>query len=200
MSATVGFWGIWASIKAIKNKGIAYKSIKEVDGEQYSVFGYNLLTLTIYFLSMTVGLVGTISLVVEHIHQPQVWKITAAFAAVIFFFGLTALIIGARRSAATAGTSVFGVVSALMLVLGAFYSDWILAALAGNLVGVPSGDTAVLYWVSDYVMFKDAIVLMLNRHILRQNAYRCSLLERLIAAEESTSKSPSQGLLNNLDE
>jgi hypothetical protein len=36
-----------------------------------------------------------------------------------------------------------------MLILGAFYSDWVLGALAGNLVGVPSGDNAYLYWVSN---------------------------------------------------
>lgn len=64
MSATVGFWGVWASIKAIKNKGIAYDTVKKVedsdtDGNKpYSVFGYNSLTLIIYFLAMTVGLVG----------------------------------------------------------------------------------------------------------------------------------------------
>lgn len=64
MSATVGFWGIWASIKAIKNKGIAYDTVKKTEGaaedgpKPYSVFGYNFLTLIIYFLSMTVGLVG----------------------------------------------------------------------------------------------------------------------------------------------
>jgi hypothetical protein len=44
--------------------------------------------------------------------------------------------------------SIYSVIPGLMLVLGAFYFDWILAALAGNLVGMPSGNTAILYWVS----------------------------------------------------
>lgn len=56
-----------------------------------------------------------------------------------------------------AATSIFGVVPALMLVLGAFYCDWILAALVGSLIGVPSGDTAFLYWVSARI--RDCILL-----------------------------------------
>jgi hypothetical protein len=32
MSATVGFWCIWASLKVIKNKGIAYKPCQESGG------------------------------------------------------------------------------------------------------------------------------------------------------------------------
>jgi hypothetical protein len=36
-----------------------------------------------------------------------------------------------------------------MLILAAFYSDWVLGALARNLVGVPSGDNAYLYWISN---------------------------------------------------
>jgi len=156
MSATVGFWGIWASLKVIKNKGIAYNPVKKAEGtnqedgpKPYSVFGYNFLTLIIYFLSMTVGLVGTISLVIENIHQRQVWIITAVFASLVIFFGLSALLIGLCGEIScfgAAATSIFGVIPSLMLVLGAFYCDWILAALAGNLVGVPSGDTAILYW------------------------------------------------------
>lgn len=158
MSATVGFWGIWASIKAIKNKGIAYDIVKKAEGAEadgpkpYSVFGYNFLTLLIYSLSMTVGLVGVISLAVENFADPQVWKITAVFASLVFFVGVVALLLGACGADSSffgaAAASVFGVVPALMLILGAFYCDWILAALAGSLVGVPSGDTAFLYWVS----------------------------------------------------
>jgi hypothetical protein len=35
----------------------------------------------------------------------------------------------------------------LLVVLGVFYSDWILAAIAENLAGVPSSDVAILYWL-----------------------------------------------------
>lgn len=158
MSATVGFWGIWASVRAIKNKGIAYDVVNKTEGVEqdapkpYSVFGYNFLTLIIYFLSMAVGLVGVVSLAVENFRDPQVWKITTVFASLVVFVGVAALLIGACGDDSSwfgaAATSVFGVVPGLMLVLGAFYCDWILAALAGSLIGVPSGETAILYWVS----------------------------------------------------
>jgi hypothetical protein len=158
MSATVGFWGIWASLRAIKNKGIAYDIVSKTEGveddapKRFSVFGRSFFTLIIYFLSMAVGLVGVVSLAVENFHNPQVWKITAVFGSLVAFVGVAVLLIRAcgesRNVFGAAATSVFGVVPALMLVLGAFYCDWILAALAGSLIGVPSGDTAFLYWVS----------------------------------------------------
>lgn len=115
-----------------------------MDGPLTIVHCHPLLLLTRY--------IGTISLVVENFSEPKVWKVTAVFGSIVVFFGVAALLIGACGDdsswfgAATA--SIFGVVPGFMLVLGAFYCDWILAALAGNLVGVPSGDTAVLYWVS----------------------------------------------------
>jgi hypothetical protein len=31
-------------------------------------------------------------------------------------------------------------------ILGAFYSDWVLAAIAGKLTGAPSSDNSALYW------------------------------------------------------
>jgi hypothetical protein len=48
--------------------------------------------------------------------------------------------------------SVLGIMIAAMIILCAFYSDWILGALAGSLVGVPSGDNGYLYWVSQIQM------------------------------------------------
>ena len=88
----------------------------------------------------------------ENIRQPEVWKITTVFGSIVAFVGVAAMLIKACDAESSivgaASTSVLMVVPGLMLVLGAFYADWILAALAGNLVGVPSGDTAVLYWVS----------------------------------------------------
>ncbi|KUJ17721.1 uncharacterized protein LY89DRAFT_781865 [Mollisia scopiformis] len=37
-------------------------------------------------------------------------------------------------------TAIFG-------LFGAFYCDWVLASIAGNWAGLPSSDTAVLYWI-----------------------------------------------------
>ena len=181
----MGSWGIWASVKAIKNKNIAYEKVQKTEGAEedsgpkpYSVFWRNLFTLTIYFLSMTVGLVGTLSLVAENIHNPQVWKITVAFGTVIAFFAVSTLLVGVCGDAScwgAASASFFGVVPGFILILGAFYCDWILAALAGNLVGIPSGDAAPLYWVSAARIFgKAAILTSYNRPTLLRNAYRCS--------------------------
>jgi hypothetical protein len=122
------------------------------------------LTLFIYAAAAVVGLVGLISLVVENFWIPGVWKITTVFGSLILGIGLACLALwwwadasGGKNGVRThskallrgLGLSSLGVVPTLMLILGAFYSDWVLGALAGNLVGVPSGDNAYLYWVSN---------------------------------------------------
>ena len=33
-----------------------------------------------------------------------------------------------------------------VIIFGVLYSDWILGEIAGNLVGIPSGDVRALYW------------------------------------------------------
>lgn len=77
MSATVGFWGIWATLRAIKNKGIAYDVVRKTEGieddapKRFSVFGRSFFALIIYFLSMVVGLVGVVSLAMENFHDPK---------------------------------------------------------------------------------------------------------------------------------
>lgn len=119
--------------------------------------------LVIYAAAAVVGLVGLISLVVENFWIPGVWKITTVFGSLILGTGLACLALwwwadasGGKNGVRThskallrgLGLSSLGVVPTLMLILAAFYSDWVLGALAGNLVGVPSGDNAYLYWVS----------------------------------------------------
>jgi hypothetical protein len=121
------------------------------------------LTLFIYAAAAVVGLVGLISLVVENFWISGVWKITTVFGSLILGTGLACLALwwwvdadeeenSVRRHSKALllglGLSSLGVVPTLMLILAAFYSDWVLGALAGNLVGVPSGDNAYLYWVS----------------------------------------------------
>ena len=119
-------------------------------------------TLVIYAAAAAVGLVGLISLVVENFWIPRVWKITTVFGSLILGTGLGFLALwwcldseeeGARKRHSRAllrglGFSSLAVVPTLMLILAAFYSDWVLGALAGNLVGVPSSDNAYLYWVN----------------------------------------------------
>jgi len=50
------------------------------------------------------------------------------------------------KSTVAIGVMVFLVAGSATSVLAALYSDWILGAIAGNLVGLPSGDVTLLYW------------------------------------------------------
>jgi hypothetical protein len=46
------------------------------------------------------------------------------------------------------GESSFMVFAFLsLLILVSFYADWMLGSMVGNLVGVLSGDNALLYWL-----------------------------------------------------
>jgi hypothetical protein len=154
MSLVVGIWGFAASLKAMENFS-GYYPITEKHWESES---RTIWILIPYGLTAIVGLVGLISLVAENIHNPLVWKITAAFGSVVAAAGVIGLLMrflgvtspfNARLDTAL---SVLGIMIAAMIILCAFYSDWILGALAGSLVGVPSGDNGYLYWVSQIQM------------------------------------------------
>ena len=112
------------------------------------------ITLAPYGFGAIVGLVGLISLVVENIHNPLVWKITAVFGSVVAAAGVISLIwfsFVAEDFFEACYRSALSVPEAMLVatfILCAFYSDWILSALAGSLVGVPSSDNKYLYWVS----------------------------------------------------
>jgi hypothetical protein len=151
MSLVVGIWGFAASLKAMENV-LGYYPITEKHWESDS---RTLWILIPYGLAAIVGLVGLISLVVENIHNPLVWKITAAFGSVVAAAGVIGLLIGVTNRLnmlVDTTLSVLGIMIAAMIILCAFYSDWILGALAGSLVGVPSGDNGYLYWVSQIQM------------------------------------------------
>jgi hypothetical protein len=175
MGMVVGAWGISASrnaMKASKYELLAKSSSVDSAGPPdkapriWSSEDSTWMTLFIYAAAAVVGLVGLISLVVENFWIPGVWKITTVFGSLILGTGLAFLALwwigdaseekeGVRRHRHSKalllglGFSSLGVVPTLMLILAAFYSDWVLGALARNLVGVPSGDNAYLYWVSN---------------------------------------------------
>ena len=157
MSLVVGIWGFAASLKVMEDVP-GYYPITEKHWESES---RTIWVLIPYGLAAIVGLVGLISLVAENIHNPLVWKITAVFGSVVAAAGVIGLLIWfvaddfhESWSRAFRGTAVgvFGIMPAAMIILCAFYSDWILGALAGSLVGVPSGDNGYLYWVSQIQM------------------------------------------------
>lgn len=160
MSLVVGAWGFAASLKVMDDVP-GYYPITEKHWESGS---RTIWILIPYGLAAIVGLIGLISLVVENIHNPLVWKITAVFGSVVAAAGVIgllmwlssaiSLLIGFGRFRADFDTtlSALGIMPAAMIILCAFYSDWILGALAGSLVGVPSGDNGYLYWVGQIQM------------------------------------------------
>ena len=199
MSVVVGVWGISASRNAIKASKYELLPKTKADSEKepsipriWSSEDGTWLTLLIYAAAAVVGLVGLISLVVENFWVPGVWKITTVFGSLILGTGLAFLALwwcvdasGEKKDEHRhtkallrgLGFSSLGVVPTLMLVLAAFFSDWVLGALAGNLVGVPSDDNSYLYWVSNVCSSWRLAANRMARRILQRKGYRSSLLD-----------------------
>lgn len=104
---------------------------------------------------MFAGIVGVMTLAVKNIENRAVVKLTAGFYAVvgtgilIVVAGLLYRIRNAEESGTTARKIVFGGliwVVATFSILAVFYSDWALGMMTDNITGLPSGDTAALYW------------------------------------------------------
>jgi cytochrome c biogenesis protein CcdA len=127
--------------------------------------------LCVYGVGTVIGLVGLLSLVAQNIHDPTIRNITIIFGALTAFAGIICFLFfyfphlpptikpkDFKRRPSAESAAILSVVTlpaslpAAMLVLAALYSDWILGALARDLVGVPSGDTAILSWVSSNPM------------------------------------------------
>lgn len=115
--------------------------------------------ILLYVPGMFAGISGLMSLVVQHLDNVGVLKLTIAFYSII---GIGALIIligmfrGAFRKAKSKdvdgeevllwGMGGFGLSFTLFTILAAFYGDWALGMLVHNLIGLPSGDNSGLYW------------------------------------------------------
>lgn len=93
---------------------------------------------------MLVGSVGLIYLVQQNIaSQPLLKTLTHAFGETIAVF----LFVGAIWSGSQRTMGAFTPAMIAAFVLYAFYSDWALGIMAGNLKGIPSPDVAWLYWL-----------------------------------------------------
>ncbi|KAF4632716.1 hypothetical protein G7Y89_g5411 [Cudoniella acicularis] len=143
----------YASLSSTENLNEA-----KAEGEKTKKPSRVLWWTILYIPGVIAGLTGLLSLVAQEITtNHQVLDITIAFGTIIatlavimlfvvvFLFGSETkkevfLVIG------TTGFMVFTTTFSAMAVLGAFYSDWILGAIAENLAGVPSSDNAPLYW------------------------------------------------------
>ncbi|KAE8447825.1 hypothetical protein EG329_010054 [Mollisiaceae sp. DMI_Dod_QoI] len=154
----LGYWGSTAS--AIENED--YRKV--------------LWWLLLYVPGVVAGLSGLLSLVFKEIGQnAHVRIITEVFGAVIALpaglmllvgiIGMCRQCCGSRKeemnnssmenlgkNTVAIGIMVFLVAGVATSVLAALYSDWVLGAIAGNLVGLPSGDVAPLYW--GYILAK----------------------------------------------
>ena len=109
----------------------------------------------LYFIGALVGLVGVANLV--RLHFTEIWQlrtITYVFLGVLVGMPLLAMLLYFCGAGETNG--FIGVVSGIgwtvfvtlviLTFLIALYTDWVLAALAGDWVGVPSSDNAAFYW------------------------------------------------------
>jgi hypothetical protein len=113
-----------------------------------------LFWLILYIPGVVAGMAGLLSLVGETIHSNHdVLVVTSVFGAVTL---AAALLVGLLvccgsngrifQSLVGSGLTTLFVILGCFGVLGAFYSDWILAAIAENMSGMPSSDNAALYW------------------------------------------------------
>jgi hypothetical protein len=136
----------------------------------------SLLWGILYVLGLIVGMVGVFSLVKEtwlDIHEVRIVTyvfggISGGIIAIVLLSGIAMFLVGLclsvsdddsdegeeviKTGCGTAGTVVLAGGPIALVIFGVFYSDWILAAIAGNLAGAPSGDVAILYWL--YFAFK----------------------------------------------
>ncbi|KAI5843589.1 hypothetical protein BZA05DRAFT_439186 [Tricharina praecox] len=104
--------------------------------------------LVLYILGMVVGLAGLISLVREAWLESWTVRITTYVcggAAVVMLAVWALYSCCYIDRGQKAGFRLF-VVPLTLGLIAALYSDWILAGLAENLIGVPSGDVAPLYF------------------------------------------------------
>jgi hypothetical protein len=123
-----------------------------VDGNSHNMF---VGLLNYYNAAAIIGLIGVGSLVRLAAHQtPHVLLISEAFGGVVAFvlvLGIVGVIITCLDGDVDVGP-LFLLPLLAVAVLFALYSDWILGAIASNLLGNPR-DNKVFYWVSLFLLF-----------------------------------------------
>lgn len=150
MSVEVGIWGLRASWLVMKSRQGGYKYTGEEDRVIWRFDDWTPYTLIFYSLGMIVGMVGLLSLVWRARDDKEILQITAAFgsvtAAIIIVCSMMLCCCCGFGSLRRATNLLMAMAFSIILVC-ALYCDWILGDFAGSLVGVPSGDSSVLYWV-----------------------------------------------------
>ncbi|KAH0559411.1 hypothetical protein GP486_004076 [Trichoglossum hirsutum] len=171
MSLTVGCWALHATtiVRSIRGRvPMAFASAGDHKKRKVSPHW-----LWMYGVAAVSGFTGLASLVKQTWDMPLVKLITKVFGGVTGgFVGSFVLLFfyvayfASRKTSADEGENI-GVVAAIFITMGgavsfammmivvlcAFYSDWILGAIAHSLIGVPSGDSSELYWVCSSTTF-----------------------------------------------
>ncbi|KAK4642884.1 hypothetical protein QC761_401365 [Podospora bellae-mahoneyi] len=140
---------------------------REDDGDDDEWHGYHLPGLKgryhrvwywvpLYVLGVVVGFVGIMNIVSKHIMGNQQLRIiTGVFGGVVLLMVMVVIVLSWLMMSGSGGCvgivgvgclAATGVAVFMLSVLFAFYTDWVLAALAEDLVGTPSRDNAVFYW------------------------------------------------------
>lgn len=151
LSVEVGIWGISASHKAMRySRQKKSHSIYETSTVRHiwDASDWTPKTLIFYVAGYMVGITGLGSIVWNLRHDRDIQIITYVF------FGTTATVVTVCTMLLCCCCCVESIsrkktmlaMSFSVVMVGAFYSDWVLGAIANNLVGVPAGDPAYLYW------------------------------------------------------
>jgi hypothetical protein len=140
-----------------KHKYTGFYDGSATDYVDYGESAKVLFWLLLYIPGVAAGMTGLFSLVSDTIRvNHDVMVITAVFGSITLAVVVVLSIVvchemvdednGCCGTFFATGFSACGAALGLLGVLGAFYSDWILAAIAENMAGTPSSDNAALYW------------------------------------------------------
>ena len=197
-SLTLGYAAIVTSVRVMYTVRNEYERVDKPMYERLSSLPW------LVHLSALPGLAALISLVYElwqscrcesadscqvcegwtlkfHGQVPPIQIISWAFLGPIaIMLVIMAFCLGRRREYKRVGGEASGqyrfhLIGGILSLLLALYTDWLLAILADNLTGAPSGDLAVLYWVGILCFERDSD-LDCNAGIFRSQATANAIL------------------------
>ena len=154
MSQLQSYYGHYQQYMQLDNGGGGGEGANTAKGKQFTRI---LHWLWLCVPASIIGFVGVMSLVVDHFSEiSELRTVTYVFGG--FVLGLMALAVLAASCffayskqgiLESAAYSTFGATAFCILLptgMFAFYMDWVMAALAGDMLGVPANDNALLYW------------------------------------------------------
>jgi hypothetical protein len=108
--------------------------------------------LIFYACGVITGFTGLVSLVIQSWETQSVVLITEIFGGIAGFIAVICVFVSCSmyidgQEFSESGYSYIQTVGGWVGILSALYCDWILGAIADNMIGAPSSDVAVLYWI-----------------------------------------------------